>query len=523
MNQPSTSLVNDGARPLDSVEQDYGNAVVHLAWAQLHDKQAPILLFGWVELLPVEVPPPPNCATERRPIATGAWVAVAHVVTKISAALDWYRCVREGQATTVDDKGQWTIALSISAPYDEEPTWPSMVCDSSEVPFVPCCWGYPRVHHLLPASQTLLDIESMEEQAKACLIDFISSRFHFPFDEYPEYLGSVHLVAPNPIFRELHQKLHPNRDELWVRLEPRAGHSEAQLSISVREGRPTGAVCHLGTVTGSECLRFPLAGKAQTVSIQVIDDKRGLLFDEPPSVFLQGVSTTMFMVSPRIVNTPSDSYEVPVRGEPMKYHTGEYQTKSSGAQRLYSAASARRERQAAESSDQYWLESREQALKVVRGLIHQANSEIFLVDAWFSRLDLITFVLALGGTRTTVKVLCGSSVHTTKSNSTKAKLHQEDKRALYQEITGLKSKGIHNQFDVRVMRGRKKPRIHDRFLICDGQVWSLGSSLNHLGERESVVVRLPAPEPVCERIHAIWERAIALEDWLGSLQESELA
>lgn len=316
-------MVNDSAQPLDSFEADYGNAVVHLAWAQLTGNQTPILLFGWVELLPVEVPPPPNCPTERNRIGTAAEVAVAHMVTNVSAALDWYRHARDGQVTTVDDNGQWTITLSTSAPYDEEPTWPSMVCDSGEVPFVPCSWDYPRVHHLLPTSQTSLNIESLEEQAKAGLIDFISGRFHFPFDEYPEYLGSVHLVAPNPIFRELHQKLHPNRDELWVRLEPRAGHSVAKLSVSVREGRPTGAVCHLGTVTGSECLRFPLAGQAQTVSIQVIDDKRGLLFDEPSSVFLQGFSTTMYVASPRIVSTPSDSYEVPVRGEPMEIHTGE--------------------------------------------------------------------------------------------------------------------------------------------------------------------------------------------------------
>ncbi len=523
MTQASATVVNDSARPLDSFDEDYGNAVVHLAWAQLTGNQTPILLFGWVELLPVEVPPPPKCPTERHRIGTAVEVAVAHVVTNVSTSLDWYRHARDGQATAVDANGEWTIELSTSALFDEEPIWPSMVCDSGEVPFVPCSWDYPRVHHLLPAGQTLVGIESLEERAKARLIDFISGRFHFPFDEYPEYLGSVHLVAPNPVFRDLHQKLNPERGELLVRLEPRAGHSDAKLSIFAREGRPTGAVCHLGTITGSECVRFHLAGKAQTVSLQVIDDKRGLLFDEPSSVFPEGFSTTMYMASTRIVNTPSDSYEVPVRGEPTEFHTGRYQTKSSGAQRLYSAANVRREQQAADSSDQYWIDNRDQARSTVRGLIHSANSELVLVDAWFSCLDLFEFVLALGGTCTMVKILCGTGVHSTECTPNATNSNREDKRALHQELNRLKEKGIYNKFAVRIMPGRRKPRIHDRFLICDGQVWSLGSSLNHLGERESVIIRLPAPEPVYERINAIWEQSSALEDWLGNGHESELA
>jgi hypothetical protein len=58
-------------------------------------------------------------------------------------------------------------------------------------------------------------------------------------------------------------------------------------------------------------------------------------------------------------------------------------------------------------------------------------------------------------------------------------------------------------------------------LYCDGTVWSLGSSLNHLGERGAVVVKLPAPEPVTARILEVWEQSTPLAAWLAADEGSE--
>ena len=44
------------------------------------------------------------------------------------------------------------------------------------------------------------------------------------------------------------------------------------------------------------------------------------------------------------------------------------------------------------------------------------------------------------------------------------------------------------------------PGVHDRFLVIDGNVWFSGNSLNRIGERAGMIVKLPDPKPVVERL-----------------------
>ena len=57
----------------------------------------------------------------------------------------------------------------------------------------------------------------------------------------------------------------------------------------------------------------------------------------------------------------------------------------------------------------------------------------------------------------------------------------------------------------------RAPRLHDRFLVIDGAAWFLGGSLNAIGERPSLAVRLPDPEPVEARL----EEIVVAEDTLS--------
>jgi hypothetical protein len=67
--------------------------------------------------------------------------------------------------------------------------------------------------------------------------------------------------------------------------------------------------------------------------------------------------------------------------------------------------------------------------------------------------------------------------------------------------------------EVRVMPGKDKPVIHDRYLIVDGEVWHCGPSLNELGERLGVIVRLPDPLSVRRFVSKIWCRSSQLSEF----------
>ena len=76
-------------------------------------------------------------------------------------------------------------------------------------------------------------------------------------------------------------------------------------------------------------------------------------------------------------------------------------------------------------------------------------------------------------------------------------------------------KGYPTRPAIRILTGDPPP-VHDRFLVVDGEVWFSGNSLNALGERAGVIVRLPDPTPVVARIEAFWRNSPSLSDWLAS-------
>jgi hypothetical protein len=64
--------------------------------------------------------------------------------------------------------------------------------------------------------------------------------------------------------------------------------------------------------------------------------------------------------------------------------------------------------------------------------------------------------------------------------------------------------------DVRVMT---RDQLHDRFLRVDNRLYTLGNSLNSLGERASLLMRIPDPMPVFAELERLWDDATPLVDF----------
>ena len=71
-------------------------------------------------------------------------------------------------------------------------------------------------------------------------------------------------------------------------------------------------------------------------------------------------------------------------------------------------------------------------------------------------------------------------------------------------LTAFLKRGF-TDIDVRVMRNKEgDPILHDRFLAVDGAVWFSGNSFNAIGQRESMIVKLPNPAPVIKRLDELF-------------------
>ena len=520
--------------PLATFDEDYERAVVHLAWNRRHrDGEADerTLLFAFVELIPTEIPPPPDDYDpkddrfhERLGGQSEHFVYVRHAVVPAREGLAWYLGCRRGVAVLPGKDGHFPDAAGATplrlADLGEEPAWPTLVCaadDSDVIPFAPDWAECPRTHHLVPLADFNLDglwSKPEEERARAWLEDHL----HFSLEDYPEYWGSVHLVAPNPVYRELHVRLQqrtPPAESVLMRFEPRAGKRVKGLELLYRGGRLSGKMYAHTVPVQSEWMRMNFPGNAQACQEDVIDPIRGLLKNANlMSAFIKSVQINMNLGGTLEVRgpTPESTYTVSRSSPADRVGTQETAKVASAQQRLSEAAGRRNKRAAAAQHDQRWFRGQqEEAVDVLRGLIHEANREVLLVDPYFGGVELVKFMLAVGREDIPVRVL--TSAELLKKSRPQTGASTPAGEVLFDVLQQVRSHQRMNPFEVKVMTG-DRPAIHDRFLLVDDRIWLLGSSLEEFGSRGTMMVSLPDPDPVREQLTKAWNDALDLETWV---------
>lgn len=61
--------------------------------------------------------------------------------------------------------------------------------------------------------------------------------------------------------------------------------------------------------------------------------------------------------------------------------------------------------------------------------------------------------------------------------------------------------------------------IHDRFLIIDNSVYFSGNSLNHIGSKASMMVKIDYVDDILQLIRDIEEKCIDLSQWVDKQNE----
>jgi len=196
---------------------DYGQAVVHLAW--LRDDKVRHLLFGMVELRPLEFPAtdssPEQC---RRAASKGRlYLYYRRFAMPVEEALAWYEAAIEGNLALPagDDDTPRSRRTIRGGPFFMSPAWPRLVV-SNKLDFAPDWMQGSPAHFLFTkcgpsqSQHELLRKPENDAQLKQWL--------HFDLvDLYRDYLGAICLIAPNPLFRSI-EKSHLD--------EPRNGSAE---------------------------------------------------------------------------------------------------------------------------------------------------------------------------------------------------------------------------------------------------------------------------------------------------------
>jgi len=514
---------------------DYDRAVIRLATAA--EAGVTHLVFGWVELLPPEIPSPPPSG-EKLTVGN-CRLMMGRQTLPLEAGLSWYGGAGAGSITVPG-----TPHLVAAPPFGPEPAAQRFVV-RDDVPFSPRWHGTPRVHRLVPMSDPvgpladamagLLTVERWR-RGRA----WLEAQLHFDVLAWDDWVGGLALVAPNPVHRSVRAKIVARSDAcetVEVAGAVRMNADAAGLIVNFQEERAGGSgwssqapMNRLGVAT------IEVPGSIDMSSHCVICPKRGLLHIEGPSGWIRSIVSQMFITeADRVVEVPPRSsgeaprtYTAKVSSEASEVRTGE--TRQDGLSRLHSLRTRRERRSgparpinAGRVADDWRLFERDRpaAEEFIRSRIASAGRRVVFVDPYFSASDLFTFAFATERTGVSVSILI---------NPRQEHLRKEPVGApdgvtshgdwLFQQIARSNAEKARLRIGpVTVKVSASDRRFHDRFLIVDDTVWHCGHSFNAVGDGEiSVMSRLRDADGLLERVLFELDAGRDFVDWWTEVQ-----
>lgn len=511
-------------------------AVIRLATLQQRG-QAGRLLFATVTLLSPDRPLPPmmngldRCAVGK----SGATVFFRRTVLTKQAAIDWYRSLGDGDEMTPipsrpeDVEGIDGKEIVISKLIDD-PNWPHFGLPMGEgllaqpagrshpAPFM---GNVPARIHRRFGSPEGFDALLAHDNALA----FVARRLHIDLRQYREYLGSVALIVPDPIIKQIDSFMISASDErgerIFYRFVPRPGQTLAGLQITTFDEQ-----AHL--LTSFETYDIPADGildvdKGSCMGAYgyvVTHPKYGVLAHMPPIGFFRTIH-----INSHVGGGGSAKVSVPTGDSPnsvrMEYQSanrsqlltssvvGEESNTPNVNARVVIAASERDKIASAKQYGQRWFTngSREEAMRFVQSEIRKAKSRVMIADPYLGGLQLGQFLYAVNGEM--VKVILLTTSLAFKSKTSKL----DDFKNRLDQLT----KDVKVSADVRVLAPSV---LHDRFLVIDETVWFLGNSLNALGDKASMIVKLPHPDEVIGQLEIMLNQGESFDCYIEKQLEA---
>lgn len=512
----------------------YSGAVIRLATLQKQRGQEGRLFFATVSLIPRGRPlPPPMKELDQCPVGkTGEIVFFRRVLLSVQEAVDWYRALGSN-----DDKSPTPsrneernskydgIKIEVSALTDD-PAWPYLGLPMGDGLFshlsgrshpAPFIGNAPARIHRRFGNQEGFDLMLADDKAVA----FVARRLHVDLRLYREYLGSIALVVPDPVLKQIDHFMIPasadKGERIFYRFVPRAGESLDGLKLTTFDEQ-----AHLLTdlrtqeIPADGILDIDKGDCIGTYGYVVTHQQHGVLAYSPPYPFLRQIGLNMRPVSSGgiTVSVPTSDSSNSSR---MEYPAAQRSTLASQSligdgpripnvnARIAIAASRREKLANAKLYGQRWFSdgSREEAMRFVQGELRRAKSRVMVADPYLAGLQLGQFLYAVNPETTSVILLTSGLAFKSKEQEPSKTDDFSQRLAQLEKDAKVTAKAYVLQSSI----------LHDRFLVIDDAVWFLGNSLNALGDRASLIVKLPNPDEVIDQLESMLKQAISFDDY----------
>ena len=160
--------------------------------------------------------------------------------------------------------------------------------------------------------------------------------------------------------------------------------------------------------------------------------------------------------------------------------------------KYYSNSEKRRKSFLASQQNIQWFDNRDSAAQFIRKIISHSNEKVMFVDPYASGEDLFNFGHFVTRSKISIKVLTSYAGFPKKNDA-------EIKRDFNSVISSFTGRGL-SAPEIKLLPGRKNPPLHDRFLIIDNDIWTLGNSLNSIGDKAGILLKLPDPDTIYSKV-----------------------
>jgi len=540
----------ESSTPSSKWTDGFEHAVVHVAVVvpqKSTSERFPLrLLFASVWLLAPgrQAPSRPLEPYIKRFKKEGA-IAVDRIVMTVEEAIKWYRSSSEELHTPVPLDGfrEYSDGEPLSAcRLSDFPSWPvlgvsmesediTQKSERSTLPFRNL--GIIRYSRRISESQEWPSFLDTVGQSKQCeeAFQFLEHHMHVDFREYPEYLGGMMLAVPDCDVHSVRQFVEPKEDgseSLYFHVKPHLGRKLQGLGLAVMEGQQ-------GMLTSFDKIPVPEDGLVvieRPSSIHgsgfvLTHTERGVLLQTPIREFPRQMNMRAEVVERRVkITAPeTDKKKSPVTEYFSDKKTlassqtfGEAQNTTDAFKRLLDAKNERLLNHSAKLYDQRWFtaDQRKEALEHIREKLKQAHLSIFIADPYFSANQISQYLFAIERDDVKIQILTSSSAFK-KIEEPEASTEADGEAMLDAHQALLKNLATfqtshRNSIEVKVANNENS-QFHDRFIAVDGRVWMIGSSLNSIGIRPTLTMRIPLGEKIFGHLLRLYNNALPLEDF----------
>jgi hypothetical protein len=496
-----------GSRTIEQLAADFERTEITILWLDDGATRKHTLLFGVAELCPIEQDAStPFVSTNgkfpvlRTELHEGTVLCVTRAfLPGHERALDFFRCSAGSRSLSIHGTDINFQEFNRVA-FDPSPTHFQLAqCHNNDVYSV-----LPKREGLRVASSfadgfSVRDAVCSTAKERERIARFTKEVLGFNLVEYCEHFGAIHLVGSNPYLRNHHLMLARSEDAILLELYPRVGKSVVGMKFEIREKRAHGLGFTIRTTIDSTRHIISIPYAPAGIETTLFDQYGDPIDHSPRSSFLRAINLSLGIstITRTIVEASANgSAQASTKVNVFSYERDSVKVGAQPADLDGILRKAERSRQKSSESRYFPPDTRSDAKEFIRTLIGAARHEVIVCDPYFTTTDLIAFVPFTTVSRIPFRIL------SSKMAFESAGAAESLKAAVLQLGKDDSSLNI----ELRLLAG-KPCFVHDRFLVVDKVVYSLGSSLNGLGLRASVVVKLAETLRLQEEIHAWWEAA----------------